>query len=79
MKSLCLRPQSTALLRPADTGVGSDNFHQIKQIARDMNDRLQDEVLDLEPEEYMVAKRFIDKLAFEARFSLKDEQVANND
>jgi hypothetical protein len=51
-----------------NSGVGSENYHDIQMVVHDAMAKLHDEIKTLSPAEYLLALNFIDSLAFEARF-----------
>ena len=54
-----------------NTGVGSANYRYVKQIGDDMQVVLKDMMQTLSPNEYLVAKKFIDSLIHEAHTDLQ--------
>jgi hypothetical protein len=51
-----------------DSGVGSENYHDVQMAINSMHAKLHDEIKSLSPAEYMAALQFLDSLSFEARF-----------
>lgn len=51
-----------------DSGVGSENYHDVQVAIHAMQTKLHDEIKDLSPAEYLAGITFIDSLAFESRF-----------
>lgn len=51
-----------------NSGVGSENFHDVQMVVHDMMLKLHDEIKTLSPAEYLLALNFIDGLGFESRF-----------
>lgn len=58
------------------TGLGTDNYHEIRQVAGMMQERLQGMVKEITPDEYVQGHRFISSLSYEGRFSQSGENVA---
>lgn len=58
------------------SGLGTDNYHEIRQAADVMQDRLQGMVKDITPDEYIQGHRFLSSLSFEGRFSQSGDNVA---
>lgn len=61
----------------ARSGLGSDNCHQVKEKAEGMHKVLRSIIGEMSPAEYLAARKFVEALAFEARFSPKMEGVAS--
>lgn len=59
-----------------NSGVGSAHYHQVKRVTGAMKDELKRYLHDLDPSEYLDARKFIDKLAHEARFAPAGADVA---
>lgn len=51
-----------------DSGIGSQNYNQINLEISRMKTTLKDYIKTMTPAEYLVAKRFLDKLAYQASF-----------
>jgi hypothetical protein len=53
---------------PADSGIGSQNCAQVQQAVGQMKDLLKDRIDETNPMDYVATKKFLDSLAYEARF-----------
>lgn len=51
-----------------NSGVGSENYHDVQMAVHAMQRKLHDDIKLMEPTEYLAAITYIDSLAFEARF-----------
>ncbi len=51
-----------------NSGVGSENYHEVQMTTHDMLAKLHDDIKVLSPSEYLAGVNFLDSLAFEARF-----------
>ena len=60
-----------------DSGLGSENHKEVEELTRDMRMMLDKQVREMSPSEYIVAKKFIDSLGYEARFELQPQSVAS--
>ncbi len=60
-----------------NSGVGSTTFSAISSAASVMRDQLKNQVTYMNPAEYVAAKKFVDGLAYEARFALGVEGFAS--
>ena len=59
-------------------GSGSNVFRQVQTAAVQMGQQLRSKVRELTPVEYVAARKFVEKLAYEARFPARIEGVASN-
>ena len=55
---------------PHASGLGSENYRQIKHDVAAMNDRLHAQIHEMSPDEYIAASKFLKSLEFEARFAV---------
>ena len=53
---------------PDDSGVGSQNCAQIQRAVAQLKDLLKGRIEATNPMDYVAAKKFLDRLAYEARF-----------
>jgi hypothetical protein len=63
---------------PEDSGVGSSGYGEVQQLTRRMQAKLALQVKKLRPEEYILSRRFIDSVGYEARFPPLSSQLAAN-
>jgi hypothetical protein len=61
----------------AASGLGTDNYHDIRLAASQMQDKLQGMVKEITPDEYVQGHRFISSLSYEGRFTQPGDAVAN--
>ncbi len=61
---------------PGDFGAGTDFYAHVKQIADDMQARLQPQVASLSPMEFIAAKKFLSSLSYEAQQPMLIEGLA---
>ncbi len=54
---------------PEDSGIGGAGYGEVRRLTRRMRDQLLRRVRELSVEEFAVARKFIDSLAYEARFT----------
>ena len=63
-----------------DSGLGSENYRQVRQVTEEIHEELREQLLDIPSDEYMVAKKFIDGLKYEARQPSENrEEIAATD
>lgn len=75
------RQQMQALFKErtsSNTGLGTRNCREIQALARTMRASLKSEINSLSADEYMLARKFLDSLAYEARFVEGVDGVAAN-
>jgi len=73
-----LRPQLDQLFavqRPNNSGLGTENYREIMALSGEMRAVLDSMINQLHPDEYLAARRFIDSLAYEARFPAGQQAV----
>lgn len=64
--------------RAAGTGgQDTDNYYQVLDVTRQFREELKGHLTDMRPMEFMAAKKFIDGLAYEARFASLPTGVAS--
>jgi hypothetical protein len=63
---------------PGSAGQGTENCREIEQVAARMRKVLKAEINAIPSQEWMEAKKFVDGLAFEARFDVLPEGLAQN-
>ncbi|MEX2118703.1 MAG: hypothetical protein WD847_03760 [Pirellulales bacterium] len=63
---------------PSNSGLGSPSASEIKKAARRLQTELNANVKTLSTDEFIQAKKFIDSLAYEARFPVVTEGLASN-
>ncbi|MEX2560336.1 MAG: hypothetical protein WD403_10500, partial [Pirellulales bacterium] len=63
---------------PSNSGLGSRSGSEIKKAARRLQTELNAKVKTLSTDEFIQAKKFIDSLAYEARFPVVTEGLASN-
>lgn len=61
-----------------NSGIGSPLYQQVKRMTDEMQVELRGMVREIDPTEYIAAKRFLDGLAYEARFPHMLDGVAAN-
>jgi hypothetical protein len=54
---------------PEDSGVGGAGYGEVRRLTRRMRDQLAARAKELSVEEYTVARKFIESLAYEGRFT----------
>jgi hypothetical protein len=54
---------------PDDSGIGGAGYGEVRRLARRMRDQLTARAKEMSVEEYTVARKFLDSLAHEARFT----------
>jgi len=59
-----------------DAGVGSESYVRINEAATSIQAKLKDNIRSMSPTEYLAAKKFVTRLAYEARFAPGVEGVA---
>jgi hypothetical protein len=57
---------------------GSNISGEVQTVAAQMREQLQAKIRQMSPEEYLAARRFLESLAYEARFPARGERVASN-
>jgi hypothetical protein len=73
-----IRLDSLFAQRKAAPGAsGSDISRQVQTVAVQMRGQLQSKIRQMTPAEYMAARKFLDSLAYEARFPTRIEGVAS--
>ncbi|MBC8868649.1 MAG: hypothetical protein H8E44_04495 [Planctomycetes bacterium] len=50
-----------------NSGLGSDNCRQVKQVASQLEKKLKDKIDTVSPSEYVAGKRFLAGLSYEAQ------------
>ncbi|HEV7221541.1 MAG TPA: hypothetical protein VGN42_02510 [Pirellulales bacterium] len=69
-------PQRTALealfseraTQPYSTGLGTENYREVRLITDDMHDVLRGLISDITPDEFIAGNKFLNSLSYEARF-----------
>ena len=54
--------------RPYHTGLGTENYREVRMITDDMHDLLRSLISDISPDEFIVGNKFLNSLSYEARF-----------
>ncbi len=62
----------------ADSGIGSETFHDVQMATHNMMAKLHDDIKDMSPASYLLALKYIDGLQFEARFPPSTDPMASN-
>ena len=62
---------------PVDVGVGSAFHGKVRQLSSSMREKLQDNLSELSPMEFIAAKEFLDSLSYEAQQPLVVEALAS--
>jgi hypothetical protein len=57
---------------------GSSISGEVQTVAAQMREQLQAKIRQMSPEQYLAARRFLESLAYEARFPARGERVASN-
>jgi hypothetical protein len=57
---------------------GNSVSGEVQTVAAQMREQLQAKIRQMSPEEYLAARRFLESLAYEARFPARGERVASN-
>lgn len=60
------------------TGIGTAHNREVKQTVKEMHARLQDKVLDMDSTDYMYAKKFLDRVGYEAQHPVDNSGLASN-
>jgi hypothetical protein len=60
------------------SGPGNSVSGEVQTAAAQMREQLQSKIRQMSPEEYLAARRFLESLAYEARFPARGERVASN-
>jgi hypothetical protein len=53
---------------PYSTGLGTDNYREIRGVTDDLHDVLRNLLNDFSPDEFIAGNKFVNSLAYEARF-----------
>jgi hypothetical protein len=61
--------------RPNNSGLGTENYREIMALTAEMQALLDTMINQLHPDEYLAARRFIESLAYEARFPAGQQAV----
>lgn len=64
--------------RGAAGASGSTVPHQVEAVTAEMREQLRSKIRQLSPAEYLAARKFLEGLAYEARFSARIDGVASN-
>jgi hypothetical protein len=64
-----------AVQRANNSGLGTENFREIAALTAEMQILLDSMINQLHPDEYLAARRFIESLAYEARFPAGQQAV----
>jgi hypothetical protein len=67
--------QLFAVQRPNNSGLGTENYGEIVALTAEMRVVLDAMINQLHPDEYMATRRFIESLAYEARFPAGQQAV----
>jgi hypothetical protein len=54
--------------RPYHTGLGTENYREVRMITDDMHDMLRSLIEDISPDEFIIGNKFLNSLSYEARF-----------
>lgn len=54
--------------RPYHTGLGTENYREVRMITDDMHDLLRSLIEDITPDEFIAGNKFLNSLSYEARF-----------
>jgi hypothetical protein len=63
--------------RPYSTGLGTQNYREVRRVTDDMHDMLRSMLDIITPDEFIVGNRFLNSVAFEARFEPDATLVTN--
>jgi len=63
--------------RPYDTGLGTQNYREIRRVTDDLHDVLRRLIDQITPDEFIAGNKFVNSLAYEGRFE-PDTSVAKN-
>jgi hypothetical protein len=63
--------------RPYSTGLGTQNYREVRRVTDDMHDLLRSLLDVITPDEFIVGNRFLNSVAFEARFEPDTTLVTN--
>jgi hypothetical protein len=66
-----------AVQRANNSGLGTENYREIVALTAEMQTHLDTMINELHPDEYLAARRFIESLAYEARFPAGQQAVVN--
>jgi hypothetical protein len=69
--------QTLFAARNAADGVGSANYHEVVNATAEMREFLKGQINELNTSEYIAARKFLDSLAYEAKFAPGIEGVAS--
>ena len=61
---------------PGDVGVGSMFYSEVRQLTSSMQEKLTDHIRDLDPAQYMAAKRFLLSVSYESQQPLVARSLA---
>jgi len=71
--------ESLFVQRKAGPGApGSSISGEVQTVAAQMRGQLQSKIRQMSPEQYLAARRFLESLAYEARFPARGERLAKN-
>jgi hypothetical protein len=54
--------------RPYHTGLGTENYREVRMITDDMHDVLRSLIENISPDEFITGNKFLNSLSYEARF-----------
>ena len=63
--------------RPYSTGLGTQNYREVRRVTDDMHDILRNLLDVITPDEFIVGNKFLNSVAFEARFEPDTTLVTN--
>ena len=63
--------------QPYSTGIGTENYREVRLITDDMHDLLRSLIGDITPDEFIAGNKFLNSLAYEARFDPQLNVVTN--
>lgn len=63
--------------RPYSTGLGTQNYREVRRVTDDMHDILRSLLDVITPDEFILGNRFLNSVAFEARFEPDTTLVTN--
>ncbi|HWB11872.1 MAG TPA: hypothetical protein VG826_21760 [Pirellulales bacterium] len=63
--------------RPYSTGLGTQNYREVRRVTDDMHDLLRSLLDVITPDEFIVGNRFLNSVAYEARFEPDTTLVTN--
>lgn len=62
----------------ANSGLGSENCNEIREVSDEMHRQLAKRINEMRPDEYVAARKLLDSVRYEARFAADDPAVASN-